>query len=222
MLHQAVKVVYTRVGCIPEARATVAERLDCSPLTKVNRVQAPGRVTGFSQVGIVPDDSGGRRVFGFSRGFPLFPRPFSPVLLHTHINCTQHSSNITTVVIGRWLAVLTFEQGITCAEERYLAPRESNKRSGRPRFSGRCCVETESLPCRRMIHGAAGAEVAGGQSTAIVLTLGYTSVAEATGMRANVGWAGPATKILQRFRLHDMPRTMDVSTDLDCADQLLG
>ncbi|KAJ8866555.1 hypothetical protein PR048_032414 [Dryococelus australis] len=43
----------------------------------------PGRVTGFSQVGIVPDDAVGRRVFS---GLFSFPRPFIPVLLHIHFN----------------------------------------------------------------------------------------------------------------------------------------
>ncbi|KAJ8895012.1 hypothetical protein PR048_000321 [Dryococelus australis] len=48
--------------------ATVVEWLACSPFTMANRVQSPGRVTGFSQVGIVPDDAVGRRVFsGISR-----------------------------------------------------------------------------------------------------------------------------------------------------------
>ncbi|KAJ8873748.1 hypothetical protein PR048_024582 [Dryococelus australis] len=43
----------------------------------------PGRVTGFSQVGIVPDDAVGRRIFsGISRS----PRPFIPAPLHIHFN----------------------------------------------------------------------------------------------------------------------------------------
>ncbi|KAJ8867352.1 hypothetical protein PR048_031153 [Dryococelus australis] len=57
--------------------ATVAERLACSPPTKTN----PGRVTGFSQVGIVPDDAVGRQVFS---GISRFPRPFIPAPLHIH------------------------------------------------------------------------------------------------------------------------------------------
>ncbi|KAJ8878083.1 hypothetical protein PR048_022547 [Dryococelus australis] len=45
--------------------AAVAERLACSTPTRANRVQSPA---GFSQVGIVPDDAAGRRVFsGISR-----------------------------------------------------------------------------------------------------------------------------------------------------------
>ncbi|KAJ8894224.1 hypothetical protein PR048_006836 [Dryococelus australis] len=43
----------------------------------------PGRATGFSQVGIVPDDAVGRRVFS---GISRFPRSFIPALLHIHLN----------------------------------------------------------------------------------------------------------------------------------------
>ncbi|KAJ8890804.1 hypothetical protein PR048_010313 [Dryococelus australis] len=42
----------------------------------------PGRVTGFSHVGIVLDDAVGRRVFSV---ICRFPRPFIPALLHTHL-----------------------------------------------------------------------------------------------------------------------------------------
>ncbi|KAJ8867385.1 hypothetical protein PR048_031186 [Dryococelus australis] len=49
--------------------ATVAERLARSPPTRANRVQSPAR---FSQVGIVPDDAVGRRVFS---GSPVSPAP---------------------------------------------------------------------------------------------------------------------------------------------------
>ncbi|KAJ8888033.1 hypothetical protein PR048_007518 [Dryococelus australis] len=38
---------------------------------------------GFSQVGIVPDDAAGRRVFSV---ISRFPRPFIPALLHTRLN----------------------------------------------------------------------------------------------------------------------------------------
>ncbi|KAJ8865769.1 hypothetical protein PR048_033291 [Dryococelus australis] len=53
----------------------VAGRLARSPPTEANRAQPPGRVTGLSQVGIVPDDAVGRRVFS---GISRFPRPFIP------------------------------------------------------------------------------------------------------------------------------------------------
>ncbi|KAJ8885406.1 hypothetical protein PR048_011603 [Dryococelus australis] len=55
----------------------VAERLACSPSTKANL----GRVTsGFSQVGIVPDDAAGRRAFS---GISCFPRPCIPAPLYS-------------------------------------------------------------------------------------------------------------------------------------------
>ncbi|KAJ8895192.1 hypothetical protein PR048_000517 [Dryococelus australis] len=43
----------------------------------------PGRVTGFWQVGIVPDDAVGRWVFS---GISRFPHPFISALLHTYFN----------------------------------------------------------------------------------------------------------------------------------------
>ncbi|KAJ8883916.1 hypothetical protein PR048_015771 [Dryococelus australis] len=53
--------------------ATVAERLACSPPTKVIRVQYPLGHSGFLHVGIVPDDAVGRRVFsGISRSRHCF------------------------------------------------------------------------------------------------------------------------------------------------------
>ncbi|KAJ8897263.1 hypothetical protein PR048_002609 [Dryococelus australis] len=55
-------------------------RLARSPPTKANRVQSPAWVTGFSHVGIVPEDAVGRWVFS---GISRFPRPFIPALLHT-------------------------------------------------------------------------------------------------------------------------------------------
>ncbi|KAJ8890304.1 hypothetical protein PR048_009812 [Dryococelus australis] len=56
-------------------RQTSADRSVRSPPTKANRVQSPGRVTGFSQAGIVPDDAVGRGVFS---GIYRFPRPSIP------------------------------------------------------------------------------------------------------------------------------------------------
>ncbi|KAJ8872262.1 hypothetical protein PR048_025864 [Dryococelus australis] len=43
----------------------------------------PGLVTGFLQVGIVPDDAFGQRVFS---GISRFPRHFIPALLNAHLN----------------------------------------------------------------------------------------------------------------------------------------
>ncbi|KAJ8894729.1 hypothetical protein PR048_000036 [Dryococelus australis] len=59
--------------------ARVAERLVRSPPTKANWVQSPAGLPGFSQLGIVPDDAVGRRVFS---GISSFPHPFIPGLLH--------------------------------------------------------------------------------------------------------------------------------------------
>ncbi|KAJ8868071.1 hypothetical protein PR048_031880 [Dryococelus australis] len=63
--------------------ASVAEQFDCSPPTKAKWVQARGLVTpGFSQVGIVPCDTAGRRVFS---GISRFTRPCISALLHSHL-----------------------------------------------------------------------------------------------------------------------------------------
>ncbi|KAJ8880443.1 hypothetical protein PR048_016912 [Dryococelus australis] len=50
----------------------------------------PVRVTGFSQVGLVPDDVVGRRVLS---GISCSPRPFIPVPLHTHL---RHPRRLST------------------------------------------------------------------------------------------------------------------------------
>ncbi|KAJ8880497.1 hypothetical protein PR048_016967 [Dryococelus australis] len=72
----------------------------------------PGRVTGYSHVGIVPDDAVGRRVFS---GISCFPHPFFPAPLHTHLyqlpahktsllRAAQISSH-THSTVHRWLAL---------------------------------------------------------------------------------------------------------------------
>ncbi|KAJ8866480.1 hypothetical protein PR048_032323 [Dryococelus australis] len=60
-------------------------RLACSPPTKAIRVQHNPRPvhSGFSHVGIVPDDAVGRRDFS---GISSFPSPFIPALLHARLN----------------------------------------------------------------------------------------------------------------------------------------
>ncbi|KAJ8891801.1 hypothetical protein PR048_004355 [Dryococelus australis] len=63
--------------------ATVAERFAHSPPTKANRAQTPSGSLDFSQVGFVPDDAVGRRVFS---GISRFPRVFISVPLHIHFN----------------------------------------------------------------------------------------------------------------------------------------
>ncbi|KAJ8894611.1 hypothetical protein PR048_007275 [Dryococelus australis] len=60
----------------------VAERSARSAPTKANGAQSPAGPD-FSQVGIVPDDAVGRRVFS---GISRLPRPFIPAPLHIHFN----------------------------------------------------------------------------------------------------------------------------------------
>ncbi|KAJ8888090.1 hypothetical protein PR048_007577 [Dryococelus australis] len=63
--------------------ATVAERLDCSPPTKANRVQSPAEsIPDFRDKGTVPDDFAGSRVFS---GISRFLCSCIPVLLHPHL-----------------------------------------------------------------------------------------------------------------------------------------
>ncbi|KAJ8881242.1 hypothetical protein PR048_017718 [Dryococelus australis] len=77
--------------------AVVAGRLDCSPPTKANWVQSPAVGTpGFSQVGIVPGDAFGRRVF---TGISRFPHPCIPALLHCYL--ISHFSSQDFVCTGR-------------------------------------------------------------------------------------------------------------------------
>ncbi|KAJ8870236.1 hypothetical protein PR048_029256 [Dryococelus australis] len=58
--------------------------------TEANRFQSlVGASHGFSQMGTVPDDASGRRVYS---GISRFPRPYIPALLHTHL--TSPSSGV--------------------------------------------------------------------------------------------------------------------------------
>ncbi|KAJ8898434.1 hypothetical protein PR048_003794 [Dryococelus australis] len=62
---------------------SVAERLACSPPTSANRVRSPVEsLPDFSQVGIVPYDAAGRRVFS---AISRFPRPCISALLRSHL-----------------------------------------------------------------------------------------------------------------------------------------
>ncbi|KAJ8876034.1 hypothetical protein PR048_023942 [Dryococelus australis] len=91
----------------------VAERLDCSPPTKAVPSSIPGRVTpGFSQVGIVSDDTAVRREL--SRGSPESPALATPdatqssphfarigshdLVVEKPPKCLQLNSNIQTAV----------------------------------------------------------------------------------------------------------------------------
>ncbi|KAJ8866590.1 hypothetical protein PR048_032449 [Dryococelus australis] len=82
---------------------TMDERLGCSP-PKPRRTEFNPRPvhSGFSQVGIVPDDTAGRRVFS---GISRFPRPFIPALLHTYLTSpSSHSevgSRLLALRVGR-------------------------------------------------------------------------------------------------------------------------
>ncbi|KAJ8866033.1 hypothetical protein PR048_033557 [Dryococelus australis] len=95
--------------------ATVAERLACSPPAKANRVSIPGRVTSFSQAGIVPDDAVGRR--GFLGDLP-FPPPesifflflASPAPSYGQRTDLRKSSNGTTQHIASLRKARTFLQ----------------------------------------------------------------------------------------------------------------
>ncbi|KAJ8875455.1 hypothetical protein PR048_023350 [Dryococelus australis] len=77
-------------------RTAVTERLACSPPTEANRVRFPDRATPvFSHVGIMPNDTAGRRVFS---GISRFPRSFNLALLHTSI--TLIVSHDITLLVG--------------------------------------------------------------------------------------------------------------------------
>ncbi|KAJ8872090.1 hypothetical protein PR048_025691 [Dryococelus australis] len=60
------------------------EHTPVSPIQQGEPGSIPGQVTGFSHVGIVPDDAIGRGVFS---GISCLPHPFIPALLHTDFNC---------------------------------------------------------------------------------------------------------------------------------------
>ncbi|KAJ8894524.1 hypothetical protein PR048_007181 [Dryococelus australis] len=69
----------------PPPYRALAERLDCSPSTKADRVQPPaGSHPGCSHVGIVPGDAAGWRVFSGISRFPAlaFRRCFMLTSLH--------------------------------------------------------------------------------------------------------------------------------------------
>ncbi|KAJ8870915.1 hypothetical protein PR048_027216 [Dryococelus australis] len=108
----------------------VAERLDCSPPTKVNRAQSSaGFSPGFSQLGIVPDDAAGRQVFLGDLPFPPpfhSPVPFSPrVTLIGSQDLPLHAAEISSLTsaypFADWLSGvlgtgLVSEQAAVCSE----------------------------------------------------------------------------------------------------------
>ncbi|KAJ8881328.1 hypothetical protein PR048_017809 [Dryococelus australis] len=93
---------YSYVFSNPQG-AAVPERLACSPPTKANRVQ--------SSAGSLPDfrmweSCRTMSLFGgFSRGTPVFPRPFIPALLHTHLNHPHRLSKPLIKNLGRKLLI---------------------------------------------------------------------------------------------------------------------
>ncbi|KAJ8881220.1 hypothetical protein PR048_017694 [Dryococelus australis] len=75
-----------------ESGDTVAERLDCSPSTKANRVQSPaGSLRKWESCRTM------LLVGGFSLGSPVFLRPCISALLHTHL--TSPSSALNTSLL---------------------------------------------------------------------------------------------------------------------------
>ncbi|KAJ8891622.1 hypothetical protein PR048_004150 [Dryococelus australis] len=97
---------------LPPAGTAVAERIDYSPPPQGEPGSIPGGVTGFSHVGIVPDDAVGRRVFS---GISRFPRPFVPAPLHIHSNqshlLSRHRSDV--VVLERLVQVCLLDVDVT-------------------------------------------------------------------------------------------------------------
>ncbi|KAJ8891463.1 hypothetical protein PR048_003991 [Dryococelus australis] len=73
-------------------------RLDCSPPTKVNRV-----TPGFSQIGIVPKDTAGWRIFS---GISDLHHSCIPALLHTHIASPSSALNKTSLLRGAQTCIL--------------------------------------------------------------------------------------------------------------------
>ncbi|KAJ8877428.1 hypothetical protein PR048_021882 [Dryococelus australis] len=71
----------TRLAAITETTSVPSDYPVCLPPRQTGF--NPRWVTGFSYVGIVPDDVAGRRTFS---GISRFPSPFIPALLHTHLN----------------------------------------------------------------------------------------------------------------------------------------
>ncbi|KAJ8876671.1 hypothetical protein PR048_021118 [Dryococelus australis] len=105
------------------ARDMLHTSCDCSPPTWANRVLFPaGSLPNFTHVGIVPDVAAGRRVRGgggMSRGYPAFPRPFIPALLHTRPHFTLIASSglyvLTAATIQQVIAdVRTMQFVIAC------------------------------------------------------------------------------------------------------------
>ncbi|KAJ8872943.1 hypothetical protein PR048_026559 [Dryococelus australis] len=82
LIHPIWKSRHSLTTILPLAPgAAVADRLESSPPTKVNKVQSTTGSPAFRMWESCPDDAVDRRVFS---GISRFPHPFIPALLHTH------------------------------------------------------------------------------------------------------------------------------------------
>ncbi|KAJ8865820.1 hypothetical protein PR048_033342 [Dryococelus australis] len=102
--------------------AAVAERLDCSPPSKTNRIQSPAGSLRFSHVGIVPDDAAGRWAFS---GISRFPRPCIPVMPHSHL--IPLSSVLKTLMLRAAKQNNTDTQNISKVGPSSVCTQETNR-----------------------------------------------------------------------------------------------
>ncbi|KAJ8870398.1 hypothetical protein PR048_029419 [Dryococelus australis] len=102
----------------------------------------PGRVTGFSHVGIVPDDAVGRWIFS---GISRFPRLFIPVPLHTH-HISPSSALKTALSRAAQISSLAFR--VIKLHQARLSSLYLRSRSRIHCFIGYCHSGTHSVsPC---------------------------------------------------------------------------
>ncbi|KAJ8867840.1 hypothetical protein PR048_031645, partial [Dryococelus australis] len=95
--------------------ATVAERLDCSPPAKANRVQS---LTGSLRIFASGNRAGRCRWSAVFLGISRFPRPFTPTLVHTHL--TSPSSVLKTSMLNEVRSVCMKCYGIIPIESEVL------------------------------------------------------------------------------------------------------
>ncbi|KAJ8873533.1 hypothetical protein PR048_024351 [Dryococelus australis] len=141
--------------------ATVAERLVRSPVHQGEPGSIPGRVTGVSQVGIVPDDVVGRRVFS---GTSRFPRPFIPVPLHIPFNHPHRLSRPRFLRVAEICSLthnLVLKTSQPVKRKKYVTRRVSGQALGSRVALRLCPRERERLPrceiidCRKTGRGPA-------------------------------------------------------------------
>ncbi|KAJ8871589.1 hypothetical protein PR048_027915 [Dryococelus australis] len=86
------RFITTQIWLKRTVRTAVADTLACSPPTKANRVESPGRITPEFRIWeSYPNDAAGQRVF---TGISRFPLHCIPALLHSHF--TSPSSALKT------------------------------------------------------------------------------------------------------------------------------